>query len=224
MIIGGMRHVSLIDYPGHIASVIFLAGCNFKCPYCHNADLVNYRIPSIPIEYVQEKLTEKASFLDGVVITGGEPTINQELPELCRMIKALGLNVKLDTNGSNIGMLELLLKDGLLDYIALDVKTVWSLYLEYVGKADIEGAVKVVKWSGIPYEFRTTCVSPLVTDGNIHKIGKLTEGAELCYLQACRHDVMTPLFFKTRGSVCTPDEIRGFQTIMSQYVKRCEVR
>lgn len=182
MIIGGLQKTTLIDYPGKIAATIFLLGCNFKCPWCYSRELVLQKEienhPKLPEEYIFDFLKEKKGMLDGVVICGGEPTLQKKLPDFCRKIKKLGFFIKLDTNGSNPEMLKELIKKELVDYIAMDIKAPFSgkKYNKAVGlKSDlkkIKESVGVVRNSGIDFEFRTTIVPEIHELKDIEKIAK----------------------------------------------------
>ena len=174
MIIGGFLKQSLIDFPGKIASVIFTSGCNFRCFYCHNPELV---LPELIKESVLinnnevfEYLNKNKHLLDAVVITGGEPTLHSDLPNYIKQIKLLGLSVKLDTNGTNPEMLNNLIKNGLLDFVAMDIKAPLEIdkYKEITGEQfckkemdNIIESINILKKSNIISEFRTTLVKPV---------------------------------------------------------------
>ena len=179
MKLGGLEKYSLIDYPGMVSAVLFTQGCNFRCPYCHNPELVLPKRygPEVKLQTVMDFLHLRRKILDGVVITGGEPTIHEDLPHLLNTIKKMGLAVKLDTNGSNPWMLELLIHDKLVDYISMDIKAAPDRYYQVAGPGVDIGAVlrsiPMIAGSGIPYQFRTTVVKPLVTLNDVLEIAKL---------------------------------------------------
>lgn len=179
--IAGLIPVSMIDWDGRLASVIFLSGCNFRCPYCHNPELINVRSPGfLPWTKIEDHLVEKKGWIDGVVVTGGEPTINKDLAELLTRIKQYGLAVKLDTNGSRPDVLAALLDARLVDYVAIDIKSGFETYDAAVmvdGYSDIvrEAAHLVVK-SGVDHEFRTTVVPGYADIGDTEKLAKLLGG------------------------------------------------
>lgn len=168
MLIGGLQKTTLIDYPGKVACTVFLVGCNFRCPFCHNKDLVTLDLfKKSGIKRIKEKdffdfLKKRKKILDGVCITGGEPCINQDLPQFCQKIKKLSLKVKVDTNGSNPEILEKLIKARLVDFVAMDVKTAFSEYEKAVNvkaqMSNVKRSIKLILESGLPYEFRTTVV------------------------------------------------------------------
>lgn len=178
--LSGFQGVSLVDYPGRVSSVLFLGGCNFRCPFCHNADLV-LRPDSLPVLDVDEILSqvaERRSLVDGVVVTGGEPLVQGE--RLLSLLKALhdtGVAVKLDTNGYEIDMLRRALGSGLVDYVAMDVKTSPGRYSAAAGRAveaeRVRRAIGIVKSSGVKHEFRTTCVPGIVDLDDILEIAAL---------------------------------------------------
>lgn len=183
MRIGGFIKQSLIDYPGNIASVVFTKGCNFRCGYCHNPELVLpqkiKQQPDIPVAEVLNYIEKYAHLLDAIVITGGEPTMQAELEHFIAHIKQFDINVKLDTNGSNPGTIERLLNKNLLDFIAMDIKAPLKLasYQAIVGKAFDENNMDSVKKTaaliirtGVDHEFRTTVVKDLLTETDLEKI------------------------------------------------------
>ncbi len=193
MKICGVQGVSVIDYPGRIASVLFLGGCNFRCPFCQNADLVlrQESLPGLDLEEMMQSLEKKKGFVDGVVITGGEPLIHGEaLLSLLRRLCEAGLAVKLDTNGYEVELLREALAAGLVDYVAMDVKTSLAGYSKAAGKAldtrRIEQAIRIIMDSGARYEFRTTCVPGIVAESDIREIAALVSGAQRYYLQQFR--------------------------------------
>ncbi|MDD1746376.1 MAG: anaerobic ribonucleoside-triphosphate reductase activating protein, partial [Methanomassiliicoccales archaeon] len=163
--IAGFNRTSLLDWDGCVSAVIYLPGCNFRCPFCHNRELVLTPevYEEIPLEFIEEYVRENSEFLDGIVVTGGEPTIHRDLPELVKRIKALGMKVKLDTNGTNPEMLKDLIYAGLLDYVAMDLKApLDESYDDLAGaKVDlskVKRSIEIIMGSGIDYEFRTTMV------------------------------------------------------------------
>ena len=187
MIIGALQKTSLIDYPGEIAAVIFTQGCNFRCPYCHNPELVDSSKFGTPLDNdkVLDFLEFRKGLLDGVVITGGEPTIHPDLPEFLTKIKALGYSIKLDTNGTNPNMIRRVIDLGLVDYIAMDFKAPLGKYQEvvrvHVNIQDIYESVEIIKNSNIKYEFRTTIVKQLLTPLDIQNIkAEIGSGEKYC--------------------------------------------
>lgn len=229
MIIGGLQKTSIIDYPGKVSCVLFCAGCNFRCPYCHNPDLISVAgDPFMPLDRFFDFLEQRRSFLDGVVVTGGEPSLDDDILPLCRGIKERGMAVKLDTNGSRPAMLQKLLDAGVIDYIAMDIKTRPANYALLAGKNfdcdRIRTSIKIIKHSGLPYEFRTTCVRPFVDEAIIQKIADLASGAPLYVLQRCRTGrVLSPEFFADKEPF-TDKELEQFREIAAGKVDRCYIR
>jgi pyruvate formate lyase activating enzyme len=167
MIIGGFQKNSMIDFPGKISSVVFTGGCNFKCPYCHNPSLVDGSFETIPESSVFEYLKKRKGLIEGVVVTGGEPTLHKDLPFFCSRIKDLGFSVKLDTNGSKPDIIKKIVSTRSVDYIAMDVKAPLHNYYPDICKdkdvaEKIQSSIDVVIDSGIDYEFRVTCAKPFV--------------------------------------------------------------
>jgi len=164
MQITGFEKFSLIDYPGQLVATIFLFGCNFRCGFCHNPELVitDKARNVIPEEKILQFLKERKKYLEGVCITGGEPLINQDLPEFLRKIKDIGYLVKLDTNGSKPDLLKKIIDGGLVDYVAMDIKSDKDNYDLLAGKEvelpNIEKSIKIIINSGLDYEFRTTVI------------------------------------------------------------------
>lgn len=192
MIIAGHLKSSFIDYPDKISSVFFTSGCNFRCPYCHNAELILSSADSAELTYedIGAFLNQKKKYLDGLVISGGEPTIHQDLGDFIRFLKAWDLPIKLDTNGTNPLMLEELLAEGLLDYVAMDLKAPAAKYGQ-VAKAslcleDILASRKLLMASNIDYEFRSTIVSELHTKEDVVAMAQEIKGAKRYILQSFR--------------------------------------
>ncbi len=189
MRIGGFQKFSLIDYPKKVAAVIFTQGCDFRCPFCHNPDLVLPEKFSPPIdeEEVLKFLLKRQGQLTGVVVTGGEPTIQNDLAEFLKKIKSFGYSIKLDTNGNNPKTLEDLFRQNLVNYIAMDVKTSFDLYEQAAGVGiDIENikkSIDLIMGSGVEYHFRTTVVHKFISDNELQKIGKALNGAKKYFLQ-----------------------------------------
>ena len=193
MQIKGYNKTTLLDYPEHVAATVFVGGCNFRCPFCHNADLVlNPNMQAdIGEEEVLAHLQKRKGILEGVCITGGEPTLQPDLPEFIKKIKGLGYPVKLDTNGYCPDVLEKLLEEGLLDYAAMDIKASKENYAMAAGLPQldigkIEESVKLLQNGSIPYEFRTTVVKGIHTIEEFEVIGQWLRGSRGYYLQAFR--------------------------------------
>ena len=216
----GLQKTSLIDYPDRVASVLFTSGCNLRCPYCHNGELVHsYAGPFIEEEEVLQTLIERKQYVDSVVVTGGEPTIHNELPGFLARLKENGFKVKLDTNGYNPDVLRTCLP--YVDYIAMDVKTSPELY-PGLGVEDVSllvDSIGVIMDSGVDYEFRCTVVPGCVDTETIKEMGELVKGAKLFVFQQYRPDkTLDPSYNMIKPY---PDEyIKELETIMQEYVEK----
>ena len=191
----GFIETSLLDWDGHIVASIYLPGCNFRCPYCHNKNAVlnPNSFDEIPIDYIESYISGNKDFLDGIVVSGGEPTIHDDLQDLLRKIKGLGLKVKLDTNGTNPDMLEHLISENLIDYIAMDIKA--PLNTKYSDAAGVEvnlenikRSIDLIESSGIDYEFRTTIVPLFLSKDDVYSIISELSGSKKYALQQFRPD------------------------------------
>lgn len=229
MIIGGIQKQSLIDFPGKISCVLFAQGCNFRCPYCHNPQLVKSGIDSSVEEaWLWDFLKRRTGFIDGVVITGGEPTLQKDLLAFCGKIKAMGYSLKLDTNGSRPQMVQELIEEGFVDYIALDIKTDLSAYSPVLCGESQQVAVletlRAVLTSSIEHEFRTTCVKPLVDDSMIEGLIPMVSGADLYSFQQLRTNcgMLNPAYMKS-ASRCQLDELKQWGAILSDHVKAIRI-
>lgn len=188
MDIHGLQKLTLLDYPGHVACTVFLGGCDLRCPFCHNAELIDGRAkPLLDDAELLRFLKTRQGLLDGVAITGGEPLL-RDLAPLLTEIKALGYPVKLDTNGTHPARLRALLEAGLLDYVAMDVKNAPARYAETVGLPSfglgpIRDSIALLRERAPDYEFRTTVVAELHDDDSFPAIGELIRGARRYFLQ-----------------------------------------
>ena len=187
MKIGGLQRVSLIDYIDEICAIVFTAGCNFRCPYCHNPELVTGNINTIEESDLFNFLVKRKGKLTAVSITGGEPTLHKDLPEFIKKIRDFGYKIKLDTNGTNPQMINKLLNNNLIDYIAMDIKAPIEKYEKVVdvkvNKEAIKESVEIIKSSNIDYEFRTTVVKELLSKEDILTIANMIKGAKAYCLQ-----------------------------------------
>ncbi|RLC38462.1 anaerobic ribonucleoside-triphosphate reductase activating protein [Candidatus Falkowbacteria bacterium] len=245
MVIGGLQKFSLLDYPEHLSAIIFTQGCNFRCQYCYNPMLVRPIKPSKfnHISSKEEKtkghslieendlfvfLKKRLGKLDAVVITGGEPTLHKDLPIFIKKIKKLGFKVKLDTNGTNPKMIKKLIKEKLLDYIAMDLKADFSKYDLITGVQsnleNIKKSIKIIIESGLDYEFRTTVVPKLVELSDIKAMGKTLSGANKWYLQKFQSDkeLVNDRFTGMAG--CGAGEMEKMKQEALRHVKFCEIR
>lgn len=231
MKIGGLQKLSLIDYPNKIAATIFLTGCNFKCPYCQNPELVNPELikkqPTISEKDFFNFLDQRKDFLDGVCITGGEPTIHKDLFNFIKKIKQKGFLIKLDTNGSNPELLKKLIEAKLLDFMAMDIKSSPENYSKAGGiKVDlekIEKSISLIKKSSIDYEFRITVVPGLVDKNDIEKIGKRLKGVKKFAIQQFQNKKVLDEKFK-RVKPHSEQVLKKFQKILEKYIEKPELR
>lgn len=229
MPIKGFQGTSLLDYPGRIASLVFYGGCNLTCPFCHNPDLVLNpgHYPNYPVEDLIDELRSRRSFIDGVVVSGGEPTVDGGLVPFLRQVKSLGLLVKLDSNGLAPGVLEGLLWEKLVDYLAIDLKTSPERYGELhnapVDVPALRRSLELVLKDGVEYEFRTTCVPGLVEEADIHRIGQAIAGARTWVLQQFvpRHALAESLQALEPHPA---DEIRRFAALAETYAEDVQIR
>jgi pyruvate formate lyase activating enzyme len=242
MIIGGLEKLTLLDFPDNLATIVFTQNCNFRCHYCYNPMLVWPRTESLLPDGKNNKkdhplikeedlflfLKERKGKIDGVVISGGEPTLHSDLPQFIQKIRDLGYLVKLDTNGTNPVMLASLIKDKLLDYIAMDIKAPLEKYEQTVGvKLNLENlqkSVKMILSSPVAYEFRSTLVPKLHGEEDIKKMGELIKGADLWYLQKFKPDadLINPEFKKL--PTFKDQELKELALIGGEFVKKCQAR
>ena len=177
MRIGGLNPFSLSDFPGHVAAVVFTQGCNFRCPYCHNGSLIPMNSSTsalIPLEEVFLFLEKRRIQLNGVVVSGGEPTLQPDISLFFHQVRSMGYQIKLDTNGSRPETLTELLMEGLADFIAMDIKAPFALYDRLTGvcapKERLKESIALIAQSGIDHEFRTTVVKPLLSESDLQLI------------------------------------------------------
>ena len=223
----GIDKFSLLDYDEKVSVVLFSPACNFRCPFCHNGESVLNANTPIPFDEILDYLKSRVGLIDAVVFTGGEPTIMPELVERIKKVKELGFLIKLDTNGTNPGIVEELLNEGLLDYIAMDIKNSETRYAETAGcpgirMENIKNTIKIIKNSGINYEFRTTLVKEFHDEKSIKEMADLVKGAKQLFLQKFvdregviqkgLHDVSVEEANKFKGilSEVVPTELRGY--------------
>ncbi|MEI6288312.1 MAG: anaerobic ribonucleoside-triphosphate reductase activating protein [bacterium] len=231
MKVGGLQPVTLLDYPQKVAAIIFTNGCNMRCPFCHNPDLVlpeliNKQAP-LPEGEVFDFLKKRKKYLDGLVITGGEPTMQGDIVDFCQKVKKIGYLIKFDTNGLLPEILQELLDKKLLDYIAMDLKGPLQKYEKFCGiKVDIKkikDSIEKIKNSGLPYEFRSTMVKGLHSKKDVVEMAKTIEGAEKYFLQ----NFIPPQ--KTVGSgfegkSFLHSELEEFASLANKYVIVCSLR
>ena len=225
--IQGLQKTTLLDYPGCVAATVFMGGCNMRCPFCHNMNLVTTGdAPLFTDEDIFRFLRSRQGILDGVCITGGEPTLTGELPSFISRIRELGFKGKLDTNGTNPQMLRQLLSDGLVDYVAMDIKSSLSTYeracgIDGIHTDPVKESIDILIGGSREYEFRTTCVRELLSDEIIKEIGILLKGASRYFLQGYVESEYVP--DKTLHPVEKETLLRYRQELMSS-IKTVELR
>lgn len=222
--IGGVQKFSLLDYPDKISAIIFTSGCNFRCGYCHNPELF-----SSNSEWDEEKVLQflktRQEKLDGVVITGGEPTIQKGLPMFIKKIKSLNFSVKLDTNGTNPHMLKDLVQSNLIDYVAMDIKAPLSKYKMITGiePIGVDESIRFLLKRKIPYEFRTTALSSQLLIKDFEEIGKLISGADKYFIQKfVPSKILDNNLLADKGY--TESEIKCIMNILKLYIKSVGIR
>ena len=226
MDIHGIQKLTLLDYPGLCACTVFLAGCNLRCPFCHNAPLVLEKPEPVMTEAeFFTFLKKRGGLLDGVCITGGEPTLRPDLPDFIGKIRALGYRVKLDTNGSNPTMLKKLLEDQAIDYVAMDIKNCPERYGATCGGPDIRAQVSeclaLLKTYNVEFELRTTCVKPFHDTQALEAISKWLPGECSYYLQSF---VDSGALVGSGISGFTKDEMEDLRQTVLPYIPNTRIR
>lgn len=228
MTFGGFTPLTLIDFPGKIACIAFTIGCNFRCPYCHNPELVDETVEETFSEaYVLAFLEKRKNMYDGIVITGGEPTMHDDLLAFIQKVKKRGFLVKLDTNGTNPVLLKKLIDKKLVDYVAMDMKAPLAQYSKTVGRpVDTEAirtSIALLMKGDVAYEFRTTILKALLTPDDIEGIVREIRGASQYYLQKfVPNNILNPQF--KRKVTYSDEEFLDFQKMALSYVSYCGIR
>jgi len=231
MLFGGLQKTTLVDYPEKIAATVFTIGCNFRCPYCHNPELVLPSLiqtqPKLTEEEILDFLAEKNKFLEALCITGGEPTLNPDLKDFIKKVKALGYLVKLDTNGSLPEVLKDLIDNRLVDYVAMDIKAPPEKYnlltLGDISIEKIQASIDILKKGKVEYEFRTTVAPILLEEKDILKIANWLKPAKAYFLQ--RFESIKVLSKDYEGLKGLPDD--KLQNLIEQikpFFSKCELR
>ena len=227
MKIYGLQKMTLLDFPGRVACTVFLGLCDFRCPYCHNFELVDgTAVPLMEEEEFFSFLSKRKGLLDGVAVTGGEPTIHADLPEFVRRIRSLGFPVKLDTNGYHPDMLRRLLEEKLNDYAAMDIKNSPEKYASTAGRetldlSPVRESIALLMGSGTDYEFRTTVVKEFHEQRDFEEIGKMIEGAGKYFLQSFTDRDSVPF-----GGLSAPskEEMLLYAETARKYVRQVSLR
>ena len=227
MKIHGLQKMTLLDFPGHVACTVFTGGCDLRCPFCHNFELVDGTAPAImEEEELLSFLEKRRGLLDGVAFTGGEPCLQKNLPELMRKIREIGFAIKLDTNGNHPDMLEKMISEGLVDYVAMDIKNSPEKYavtcgLETLDLTKIRQSVEILKSGRVDYEFRTTVVAQFHEENDFRLIGQWLQGAKRYFLQSFTDRDSVPY-----GGMSAPsrEEIFRYAQIAQENIPDTQVR
>ena len=229
MHVKGWVKSSLLDYPGKIAASLFCGGCNFRCPHCHNADLVLHpdHQPDLPPDQIWDLLSRRHGLLDGVAISGGEPTLQPDLLAFARRVREMGFLVKLDTNGYRPDVLEAILDAGLVDYVAMDIKAPMTKYAMATGVAidvgRIERSMALLGRGLVAYEFRTTVVPGLLAEEDIIEIARLVSGVpRFCLQQFVPHNTLDPQL--TKQVPYLPERVRAMADLVAPWVGEVRLR
>ena len=227
MKIHGLQKMTLLDFPGHVACTVFFGGCDLRCPFCHNFELVDGTAePVMTVEELLSFLNKRQGLLDGVAFTGGEPCLQKDLPELLETIKGMGYKIKLDTNGNHPDMLEKLLELHLVDYVAMDIKNSPEQYARTVGLKEIDltnirRSVCMLLEDRVDYEFRTTVVEQFHEEKDFDAIGQMIQGAKRYFLQAFTDRDSVPF-----GNLSAPSKeaMLKYAEIAGKYVQDVQIR
>ncbi len=228
MIISGIQKMTLLDYPGRVAATIFTQGCNFRCPFCYNASLLPMtpQAGQVSEQDVLDLLKKRAGILDGLCISGGEPLLQADIASFIGQVKSLNYLVKLDTNGSQPDKLKQLVEQGMVDYVAMDIKNCLPRYGETIGLANydtaaIEASVEFLRQGTVDYEFRTTIVKEFHRPQDMELIASWLQGAPKYYLQSFTSsgDIVQPGL-----TSCSKQELSQFLSIVRQHIPQAEIR
>ena len=227
MIIHGLQKMTLLDFPGKVACTVFLGGCEFRCPFCHNADLLDMSAPGIMNDdELLEFLKKRKGLLDGVAFTGGEPLLRKDLPELLARVRDVGYKIKVDTNGDHPDLLKEIVQAGLADYIAMDVKNSPARYAETIGwetfdTAPVDESIQFLLSGQVRYEFRTTVVKQFHDEASFEAIAQWIDGADRYELQGFVDRDTVPF---AGLEACSREEMEHFADIVRPHVKTVELR
>ena len=227
MNIHGLQKMTLLDFPGRVACTVFLGGCDFRCPFCHNFELIDGTAkPVMTDEDLFSFLKKRQGLLDGVAITGGEPCLHPGLPELLRQIRALGFATKLDTNGYHPALLKALIDEGLLDYVAMDIKNSPAKYAATCGLpaldlSPVRESIALLMEGRVDYEFRTTVVAQFHELSDFDQIGEMIAGARRYFLQCFTDRDSVPF-----GNLSAPteEELKSYASTARKYVADTQLR
>ncbi|XLQ20610.1 MAG: anaerobic ribonucleoside-triphosphate reductase activating protein [Candidatus Moraniibacteriota bacterium] len=234
MLISGVQKFTMLDYPEKVAAIIFTPGCNMRCGFCHNKEFVlpeeikKLRPSFIPERAVLNFLESRRGKLDGVVISGGEPTVQPDLRQFIQKVREMGFLVKLDTNGNLPNIMKDLVNDGLIDYIAMDVKTTLNNYENLVGKMvnpdNIKESIEFLKQGTVPYEFRTTVIEGVHTEEIIKEMSELVSGADKLYLQKFRPETTLDPEFENQKPISSEKMQKYIQIFQDANIQEVHIR
>ncbi len=229
MKIGGFQETSLLDYPGKVCAIVWTVGCNFRCPFCYNTDLVSAETDSLSVDYVLSFLDKRIGKLDALSITGGEPLLHEDISDFIKEVKDRGFLVKVDTNGSFPHRLEQLIDEDLIDYVSMDVKAPFDKYDQLAGVHvdldHIKESITIIRDRAKDYEFKTTVIPGLLEKDDIAKIASLIRGAKQYYLQQFKMNV--PVINQSLLSETKPYLKKDFEDMQKQassFVESCLLR
>lgn len=222
----GIEKLSLVDFDQKLSCTLFTNGCNFKCPFCHNSPLINTNNNLLDWQSIKDYLISRKNLLDAVVITGGEPTLHKNLKQYLKEIKDIGYLIKLDTNGSNPDILKELIKEQLIDYIAMDIKSSFNNYREVIDNKNIDlnlikESIDIIKTSNLKYEFRTTLVKEYHNEEQINEIKNLLKGTNRLYLQKF---ILRDTCINQNLHEVSLEDAKNYQNILSETIKKVELR
>ena len=226
MLIGGFQKLTLQDYPGKLACILFTYGCNYRCPFCHNASLVTDAREEHSVEEILSYLRKRRGILEGVVVSGGDPLLQPDLEDLLREIKSLGFSVKLDTNGTFPDRLIAAVREGLVDYVAMDIKNAKERYaltagVDRAALEAVERSVEFLKTDEVDYELRTTLVSEFHTEEQMRQIGEWIRGAKRYFLQEF---LDSGNLIGSSLTAVDPETTKRFCEILRQFVPNTAIR
>lgn len=225
MLIGGFQKMTMLDYPGKIACTVFTYGCNLRCPFCHNATLVINEAQLLSEEEIFSYINKRKGILDGVCVTGGEPLLQSDILDFLKKLRETGLLIKLDTNGTYPEKLKESIDKGLVDYVAMDIKTCKENYSKVtdtkINIEDIEKSVQILLQGRVDYEFRTTVVREMHTREDFEKISQWIKGAKRYFLQCFRD---SENLIGNNLSAYTPPELKGFLEVLENNIDEVNLR
>jgi len=228
MKIGGFQKTTLLDYPEHVSAIIWTVGCNFRCPFCYNIDLVKEKSDLFSEKEILDFLEKRKNFLDALVISGGEPFLQNDLREFCRKVKKIGYKIKIDTNGTFPDKLKQLIDEKLVDYVSMDIKAPKEKYNQLSGvKTDIdkiEKSIKILQNSDIDYEFKTTVIPNYLDKEDIMNIANWIKGSKKFFLQQFKNDIPVISSDLEKLKPYSEEYLQNILKEIKLYFKECKLR